>query len=185
MKCRNCKKQITYFEVFAQHAVNPITCEIGDLKRLLGFFQYESPNTSSYVCGYLPQEEHEELLKEMLVSWKKENYLFIPSNAKIHEINNCLEEKNLMGINLCSYCKRFVCRRKPKDRSGYRETDFECLMRHLRNALAHGRFFVIHGGNHISLLFDDRNEKGNITARIICNQADLKKWKKIIVNKTK
>lgn len=58
-------------------------------------------------------------------------------------------------------------------------------MRHLRNTLAHGRFFVIHGGNHISLLFDDQNGEGNITARIICNQADLKKWKKIILDKTK
>lgn len=85
MKCRNCKKQVKYFEVLAQYAVNPITYDIGDLRKLLGFFQYESPNISSYVCGYLPQKEHGEKLEEMLASWKNENYSFIASNAKTKE----------------------------------------------------------------------------------------------------
>ena len=168
------------FEISPYNATNPTTCEISDLQRLIGFFQYESPNTSSYICSRLPQEHHNELLKEMLVSWKEENYMFISHSTPI---NNILQEKSLLGVSLCSYCKRFVCKRKKRAKNGYKETDFECFLRHLRNSLAHGRFFVIHGGNCVFLLFEDYYGK-NITARIICHQADLKKWKKLIEART-
>lgn len=171
-----CKKSVKKFEISPYNAVNPTTCEISALRKLAGFFQYEAPNTSSYICSQLPQNQHNELLKEMLDSWKEENYFFVSHNVTI---NKFLLQRALLGDNLCSYCKRFVCRRKKKDNNGYKETDFECLLRHLRNALAHGRFFVIHRGNNISLLFEDYY-KDSITARIICNQADLKKWKKLI-----
>lgn len=178
MKCETCKKSIAHFEILSDNAVNPTMCEIGELRKLFGFFQYESPNTSSYICNYLPQELHSELLKRMLACWKEESYLFISHNQPI---DNYFASIHLLDDELCCCCKRFVCKRKQKDKNtGYKETDFECLLRHMRNAIAHARVFVIHKGNYISLLLEDRNEKGNVSARIICNQADLKKWKNLI-----
>ncbi len=178
MKCKMCKKSVKYFDVSPCNAINPITCEISNLRKLFGFFQYEAPNIPSYISSYIPQKQHNELLKEMLGSWDVENYSFIAQNKNI---NKYLSFNYLMDDNLCSRCNRFVCKRSTKN--GYKETDLECLLRHLRNALAHGRLFVIHGGNYISILFEDRNTTGNISARIICYQTDLKKWKNLIEKK--
>ena len=61
-----------------------------------------------------------------------------------------------------------------------KESDLECLLKHLRNAIAHGHVYLQHGGTYIRLLFEDINDKGAITARIVCFQTDLKKWRKIL-----
>lgn len=183
MECKRCEKTEKYFEILPSNVVNPITCEISELRKLFAFFHYESPNTSSYISSYIPQEMHDELLKEMLSKWKKERCIFISNNETIDKF---LEPLYLSDIKLCSYCKRFVCKRNRKDsKTGYKETDFECLLRHIRNAIAHARVFVIHRGNNISLLFEDRYKQDKITARIICNQADLKRWRDLINKKGK
>lgn len=181
LKCQTgtCNRNTRKFKVIKENAIVPSICEISDLRTQFAFFQYQAPNISSYVSSNLDREKHEELLCKLLKSWNKENYDFIPPNAKIAD---ALESKGLKGDIICNYCKRFICKRKKKSsKTGHKETDLECLLRHLRNSLAHGRVFIIHGGNYISILFEDIDSDKKISARIICNRADLKKWRELII----
>lgn len=173
MKCitGQCNKTVQSFVVTKETAINPQTCDIGELRKLFGYFQYKAPNTSSFQSDKLDEEYHEELYEEMTKSWKKECRKIIASNATYDELS---PKYALSGDSLCSYCKRFLCKRL-RTQEGHKETDLDCLLRHIRNSLAHGRVFVIHGGNSIKVLLEDYDKRyGTITGRIICNQSDLK-----------
>ena len=174
---KHCKKTVEHFIISKDNAINPQECDIGDLRKLFGYFQYKSPNTSSYQCESLDKQYHEKLFTEMMKSWKNDSYRIIPSNATFDKES---PKVALSGSSVCSYCKRFLLKRN-KTKNGNRETDFMCLIRHLRNSLAHGRVFVIHGGNSIKIMFEDYDTRNKvITARIICNQSDLRKWRSLI-----
>ncbi len=180
MKCTNgiCKKQVAKFEIRKECAIIPFECEIGELRKLFSYFQYQAPNIDSLNSPLLESSIHDSVLLE--ITNGKDCFKFCQQNAvTVDELSKVA----LNGTELCSWCKRFLCKRmtKPAKRDpSRRETDLECLLRHLRNAIAHGHVFVIHGGNHISVLLEDTNEKGNTTARIVCCQADLKKWCNIL-----
>ena len=179
MNCisNNCQKTVEHFIISKGNAINPQDCNIGDLRKLFGYFQYKSPNTSSYQCESLDKQYHEDLFTEMMKSWKKDSYKIISSNATFDKES---PELALFGSSICSYCKRLLLKRD-KTKNGVRETDLICLLRHLRNSLAHGRVFVIHGGNSIKILFEDFDTRNKvISARIICNQSDLRKWHLLI-----
>ena len=182
MKCvnGNCHKRVTKFEVTKENAIIPSDCEIGDLRKLFSYFQYRAPNIDSLSSPLLEIAAHERVLREITAG--KDSFRFCHHNAVTEDE---LSKIALNGPSLCSWCKRFLCKRmtRPAKRDPLRrETDLECLLRHLRNAIAHGHVYILHGGNHISVLFEDTNDQGNITARIICCQADLRKWRNSLEN---
>jgi hypothetical protein len=184
MKCitKYCDKNVRRFIISKENAINPLTCEIGELRQLFGYFQYKAPNTSSFQSETLDEVYHEDLYKEMMKSWKEDSYNIISHNINFDKKS---QDYALNGSAICSYCKRYLCKRKksPKGSNGKKESDFDCLVRHLRNSLAHGRVFVIHGGNSIKVMFEDYDERSEaISARIVCNQANLKKWRTYINN---
>ena len=183
LKCLHklCKKRSTPFVIKKDNAINPMLVDIGRLRQLFGFFQYEAPNTSSYICSHLSNEYHDRVLMEIQHTIKTGAIIFAPPNSTSADE---LKKVSLLGDSVCSYCKRLFCKRAHAN-NGIRESDLSCLLRHIRNSLAHGRVFVIHGGNQIYILFEDcvPQNKGNnnrISARILCTQADLKKWKSFI-----
>lgn len=63
------------------------------------------------------------------------------------------------------------------------ETDFHALLRHLRNALAHGHIYVWKKkkGNFIFLV-DLDSEKKKVTAKILVSMPILESWKALIEN---
>lgn len=180
MKCLSgkCDKAVTRFEISEENAIVPAECEIGELRQLFSYFQYRAPNIESVKSPLLDSACHDAVLHEMTKS--RNEFCFCNQSAKTEDE---LRKLALNGKQLCSWCKRFLCKRmnNPAKRDPLRrETDLECLLTHLRNSIAHGHVFVVHGGNFISVLFEDTNNKGNTTARIICCQADLKKWRAIL-----
>ncbi len=181
MNCVNgkCQRTVTYFDVDIAHAVVPYECEIGELKQLFSYFQYRAPNIDSLKSPYLAPDSHEGVLRAIING--NQDFHFCPQNANTE---NELEKVALRGDRVCSRCKRFACKRmtsrNAKRDASRKETDLECFLRHLRNSLAHGHVYVLQGGNYTSVLFEDENDKGNITARIVCCQADLRKWRTIL-----
>jgi len=177
MKCVNgfCSKNTTKFKVAEETAIVPAECEVGMLRQLFSYFQYRAPNIDSLKSPMLDIAFHEDVLAKMTKG--KPDFHFCSQNANTEEE---LKKVALEGVSICSWCKRFMCKRmtRPAKRDSTRaETDLECFLRHLRNSIAHGHVFVIHGENYINILFDDVNTDGNITARIVCCQADLRKWR--------
>lgn len=174
----SCKQNHLHFVVENDNAVVPGECDIGELRQLFAFFEHRAPNIESVHSHILAESLHEQTLAQML----RDNRSFVFCAHSVSTESE-LEKLGLAGNSLCSRCKRFLCKRSGHDSKrvpGQKETDLECLLRHIRNAIAHGHVFIIHGGNYISILFEDLNERKKITARIICCQADLKKWRAVL-----
>lgn len=178
MKCLTgkCDRIVSAFEISEENAIIPAECEIEELRRLFSFFQYKAPNIDSLKSPMLDTTYHQSVLDEIMKGHGE--YFFCDQNAKTEDE---LSRIALNGVRVCAWCKRFLCKRMTKpakrDRSR-RETDLECLLRHLRNAIAHGHVFVLMNKNYNSVLFEDLNDKKNTTARVVCCQADLRSWKK-------
>ena len=63
------------------------------------------------------------------------------------------------------------------------ETEFQALIRHLRNALAHGYVYVWKKRNGNFIFFKDFDTKKNkITAKILVSMTILECWKALIEN---
>ncbi len=186
MKCISgtCSKENKNMSLAETSAIIPIDCDIGKLRSLFSYFQYRAPNIDSVHSPLLSVEKHEQVLAEIEKTHNSKNgeYVFCSHTSNTEDQ---FSTQGLWGDWLCSKCKRFVCKRMSqtaKRDNSRRETDLECLLRHMRNALAHGHVFINHEGNYISLCFEDENEKHRKTARIVCSQADLIKWRKILEN---
>ena len=180
MKCIYgfCNLTVSFFEVNEEHAIVPFECGIGDLKQLFSYFLYRAPNIDSLQSPYLPPDFHDDILEQMLKG--NEDYHFCEQNSNTED-ELCWVSLN--GSQVCVRCKRFMCKKmnKPSKRDDKRrETNLECLLRHLRNSIAHGHVYVNYSGHYTSVLLEDENEKHHITARIVCCQADLKKWRTIL-----
>lgn len=144
-----------------------------EIQNLLSFFLHLAPDIESVHARKINISKHNEILNRMFENRHYQYSKFCASNAKIE---NELSKAHLNGDLLCLKCKRFVCKKK----GGQSETDLDCFLRHIRNAIAHGRVYYCHAGNRIHIIFEDMNNSGNISARIVCIKADLKYWKKIL-----
>ena len=180
MKCiyGYCEKENQLLSLEGRNAIVPLECDIGQLRGLFSYFQYRAPNIESVQSPLLDVSRHADVLNEMLRG--NPNYRFVSHSSNT---DDALRDCALFGSFICTRCKRFMCKRSghsSKRLPTRGETDLECLLRHLRNSLAHGNVFLFHGGNYITVCFVDINDKKKITARILCTQADLRKWKDVL-----
>lgn len=148
-----------------------------NMSSLFSYFLHQAPNIESVSSCKLPIKFHDKIFYEML-EHKHFVYYF---QSPYKSIDDLIQQEHMTGNNICLKCRRFVCRlNRKKKNEEQRETNLECLLRHIRNAIAHGRVYCVNAGNNYYLMFDDKNDSGVYTARIICTRADLKKWKEIL-----
>lgn len=181
MKCvvSKCKKENIRFQIDINHPIQPFNSDISDLRKLFSYFLHKAPNIEAVKSPLISHDKHDEIFS-LIKKGKENEFLFCAHNATI---KSELSKLALIDNPICCRCKRFLCKRttaKSKRIRDEKESDLECFLRHIRNAIAHGRVYIKHGGNYISVFFEDVNPSNNITARIVCNQADLKKWKRIL-----
>lgn len=173
----NCKIQTEIF--LDDFLIIPFDNGTDELKKLFSYFLYNAPNIESKHSPKISREFHDIILQTMLENrhFKYEN--FCNFNAKI---DSELKKGHLEGSEICLKCKRFVCKRKKPSNSKHLESDLECLLRHIRNAIAHGKVYCLHGGNKIHIVFEDENTTKKVSARIVCIKADLEHWKRILTD---
>ena len=75
----------------------------------------------------------------------------------------------------------FVCKKKNIKKGEEPETECECVLRHIRNSIAHCNVFLSSTSNRKYVLFEDYNRSKNLTATILLSQTNLKKLKQIIM----
>lgn len=176
IQCDFCKKECCVFDKSHELVRQHLILNDSSIHNLIIFYEYLSPNTSSNLSKTLSLEESDLLLEKML---KKDfevdkNYIFTANPLS----QDLLKKMSLDGDLTKSSCKRFISNVCPKDK----KNNLTSLMRHIRNSIAHGRYFIIKGGNYYKFLFEDVNEKDNVTFRMVINHSTLKKWKDILMN---
>ena len=100
-------------------------------------------------------------------------------NMDLQIVEGKKEEKKNKPINI-DLC-RIACitpytisdEESPKPQVG----DAESILTHIRNAFAHGLTYFFDNGN---MLFEDKDNRGNISARMVLKQQTLIDWIRII-----
>lgn len=173
--CSRCHKHSLQSIIIA-----PFEAGTEDTRRLFSYFLHIAPNIESVHSKTISESMHYDIFETMMKNRHFEHGHFCRPSATI---DNELESEHLKGDNLCLKCKRYVCKRKQAGKNSKKESDLECFLRHIRNAIAHGRVYYCHTGNKIHIVFEDENESKNLSARIVCVKADLEHWKKVLSDK--
>lgn len=160
-------------DILSNHIV-PFETEDMKLKSLFSFYLHLAPTISSSSAGDIPEvglaRAWASFLRETRI--KNESFRFYTSGS--------INEKQLERYSLSSSStvsrnsKCFICSRKTAD-----ECEMSCLLRHLRNSIAHSNVYLLNN-NRKYILFDDFNTKQNHSARILLSQGDLTVLKKYL-----
>ena len=150
-----------------------------DIIRIITFFVFHSPCAGTSAQGkslaeygwHTPWKKPYYLNKQLKQTATNQNLLFSASKYEIlertlseHDCDEHFPPDNKMEA-------AFFYLDGKKDKS-----QFLCLFRHIRNAVAHGRVRIINAGKNTAFVFEDVNPKNKISARIILRKSTLLKW---------
>lgn len=163
---------MTISELLTQKTI-PFEIENLKMEKLFSFFLHSAPTIDSRTAMKI------DLIK-LSGNWKDfvETSQLIPSIIYAESYNK-LENacaKSGLGVDtkISRRTKGFICIRKGK------ETDYECVLRHIRNSIAHNNVYYCDAGNRKFVLFEDYNKSGKFTARMLFSQTLLTTLKKEI-----
>lgn len=163
-------KQKDYREVLT----TPFETGIKNFTSIAKYFLYYAPCIDSAQSqGMLDEQQSAEILDQMLDSTQ------LKSKTRILK---SIQKKSWEKSSLAGYCLDFEDSRMLFDQ--YRkENELHALLRHIRNALAHGYLYVWRKKkNSYVLLVDFDSGKKKTTAKIMITITILEKWKSILEN---
>lgn len=157
------------FDISKEKAINPYE-QVYDLSVLLGYYQIKAPFISSYQSRIIDENRCHTLINRMV---KDRKFVFVNPQARMDirmkKMQLSDEEIKCVGI-------RGLLKKKNKD-----EGELACLLRHIRNAIAHGRVFTLNNvGGTDYILFDDRGKDDSYSARIVVTKKELYRWEDLL-----
>lgn len=159
-----------------QKRVSAFELENQKLKKLFSFYLHLAPTIDSRTAASIPDERLLENWNAFKATLPQNSFAFIAPNCKIETY---FQKYNLLETSEVNRRKKaFVCKKMDS-----KETEYQCLLRHLRNAIAHSNVFLEDTGNRKYILFEDYGGPKNtrISARIFLSQTDLSLLKKQIM----
>lgn len=143
------------------------------MKKLFSFFLHSAPTIDSRTAMKIDSSRLFNNWKGFIESSQlRPSIIYAESYNKLE--NAC--EKNGLSVDteISRRTKGFICIRKGK------ESDYECILRHIRNSIAHNNVYYYDAGNRKFVLFEDYNNRHNLTARMLFSQTMLALLKKEI-----
>lgn len=176
--CENkeyCKK--SDFNSKSKLLIVPMEIENEELRQLFSYYLYRAPyipscHSKKLGIGKIDKDKEEEILKKVFVT--QNNEVEFRTNRK--SFIRRLESMQLNNSSVCLRCKRGVCIFR-------RESDFSklrCLIRHIRNSIAHGYVYYEYDNRIHRIMFEDYDRNNNISAKVVCVKADLLELRKMI-----
>lgn len=153
--------------------------EIDDIKliRIFSFYLHSAPTVESRTATKLDEQRLLHNWQNFICQLPQDKIKFYSESYSVKKLINSFEK---FGLNddaeVNRRTKAIVCKRKDTSESKY-----SCLLRHIRNSIAHNNLYLSNVGNRKFILFEDFNTRGNITARILLSQTDLTKLKQEIM----
>lgn len=160
---------MTIADILLNHII-PFEIDDEKLKKLFSFFLHSAPTIESASAAIIPTNRLVDNWNTYISAFSPENHAVIASNCIFS--NYLVKYKLDNNATVNRKAKGFVCKRKTNG-----ETEYECLLRHLRNSIAHSNVYMINSGNRKFLLFEDYNQSKNQSARVLLSQTDLQKLK--------
>lgn len=156
------------------YRVSPSDDRCAKLRRFFDYFQYKAPGVDSPLASCIDEDvDQKSMVRELARLAKVKAEDIVICDRRTFRI--CL--KTLEEIDFAKpyiYCHKRVS-----------EGQLECLLRHCRNALAHGNVFVKFLKNDTRICLQDldvdgRSKKKSASALIVINKASLERWMKLI-----
>ena len=155
----------------------PFEIEDAKLVRLFSFYLHSAPTIESRTATQIDEQR---LLNNWFIFSSKLPQDKIKFFSESYSVDLLIKSFEKYGLNDDAEVRRrtkaIVCKKKEKS-----EFDCHCLLRHIRNSIAHNNVYISNPGNRKYILFEDFNNRGNISAKILLSQADLSKLKQEIM----
>ena len=156
------------------YRVSPLDNQAAKLRKVFDYFQYKAPEVDSCLAKTLKSDTDQKAVMRDLLSQAK---------VKSDRAFLCDRRSYKMGVDdlrMVDFSIPFIyCHKRSK------EEPLACLLRHCRNALAHGNVFVKFLKNNTLICLQDfdvdrRTKKQAASALIVVNKASLERWMKRI-----
>lgn len=152
-----------------------IPFEISDekMKKLFSFFLHSAPTIESRTAMQIDSNRLFNNWGKFIETSRLEPFRIYAESYR--DLENACEKEGL-GVNteISKRTKGVICIRKGK------ENDYECVLRHIRNSIAHNNVCYCNAGNRKFVVFEDYNRNDKLTARILFSQSVLSTLKKEI-----
>lgn len=157
-------------EFVRQYRQSLLSAKIKDAKSLGEYFLYYAPGINSALCHEAISPDHEEEVAVKLLKVSRANSNQIQFGNR-NQFSRSKEEMSTATFKSPSiYCHQ---------KRG--EGKASCLLRHLRNAIAHGEVYIkVLRNNSAQICFLDYDQDGKPSAQIITTRAVLEKWREIL-----
>lgn len=163
---------------FVAYKTTPFETGIRNFNHIANYFLYGAPNIDSiHSPGKIEGTQSDVVFDEMMQSANMQGkYKFL---QRIHKTS--FAKYNLDGDSFCMQCNRMVCAWSNS------ENKLTCVLRHIRNSLAHGQLYIWRKDDESYIFLQDlkKEKKKNevvikITARIVLTYNVLNNWKSIL-----
>ena len=164
-------------EDILKNRVLPFEVESEKLRRLFSFYLHSAPTIGSKSAAQIDNDRLEMNWLCFRELFPNDTMIFFSSSYANDKFIKSFEKYNIHNdAQIGRRIKASVCKKKDKE-----ETEYQCLLRHLRNSIAHDNVYLLNVGNRKYILFEDFNIQGNINARVLFSQTDLSTLKKEIM----
>lgn len=152
--------------------VIPIKSGVKDFNKLVEFYLYTAPMIDSvHSRGDINEADQEEMIGRILHTVGLKNDVFLKQIKAIS-----FEKRHLSGEEIDFTRQAMICRRMNN------ETELHALLRHIRNAIAHGYVSIFQKKYVCFDDYDSVKNGGKHSARIVVSIETLITWKSILLN---
>lgn len=154
-------------------ATTPFETGIKNFTSVAKFYMYYAPNLGTPQSrGRIEGAEADAVLKQMLKDANMEKKSRFLMSIRKESWKKVDLEENEIDFEI----PRMLCKRNKN------ESELQALLRHIRNAFAHGNVFIWRKrkGNFVFLVDYDDDKKKKMSAKILVSQMILERWKAIL-----
>lgn len=168
-------------EDIKKNRILPFEMDDQKLTKLFSFFLHSAPTIESESAMIIDAEKMANNWLQFKVLLPQNRIAFYSASYPPDKFVKCLAKYGLDNeAQVNRRTKAFVVKMKER-KEEEPEQEYQCLLRHIRNSIAHGNVYLSNAGNRKYILFEDFNKKGNMSARILLSQADLAALKREIM----
>lgn len=143
------------------------------ISSLLFYFEYFSPFTSSKWSKILDEKLANNLFQQIIKIWENNKTEFVSkTNIFVSKMNDIFGKKRTKSF------KKMICYKN-------NESELGAILRHIRNSISHGNFYIKYSKSNNKFLFFDFDKSKRFTFALAIDYKTLKKWKDIIIEGVK
>ena len=165
-----------------EHRIVPFEIEYEKIRKLFSFYLHEAPTIESKSSIYLDLNKLEQRWRAFVQAVPNIKIKIVSYSYKKDKIQKCIKDLGLSDDDPVNRTTNALfCKKKDTGKGIESETDCQCVLRHMRNSIAHGNVYLSDESNRKYILFEDYNRSGTLTARILLAQTHLRNLKQGIM----